>query len=78
MGSRVNVRADILPRRLYRASPAAVYLGISATKLRTLNIPRRVIDKIPLYDVRDLDAYVDGLPYEGESEGENSCDAVFG
>ena len=47
---------------------AAKYLGISPSTLRKLNIPRRVLGARRLYDRRDLDAFVDELPYEGEAE----------
>lgn len=57
---------------------AAFYLGISATALRGTDIPRRVFGRRRLYDRRDLDAWRDGLPYEGENEAVESCDAAFG
>jgi hypothetical protein len=62
--------------RLMPAPQAAHYLGMSASTLRTLPIPRKESGAKRLYDVRDLDAYADDLPYEGESK-ENTCDAVF-
>ncbi len=46
----------------------AKYLGISPSTLRKLKIPRRVLGARRLYDRRDLDAFVDELPYEGEAE----------
>ena len=57
----------------------AKYLGISPSTLRKLKIPRRVLGARRLYDRRDLDAFVDELPYENEDNGRaNTCDAVFG
>ena len=47
---------------------AAKYLGISKSTLRTLGISRRMLGGRRLYDRRDLDAFVDELPYEGEAE----------
>lgn len=64
---------------LFGQADAARYLGISETKLRELAIPRRVLGARRLYDRRDLDAFADALPYEGEGEPEgNTCDAAFG
>ena len=54
-----------LPALLSEAN-AAAYLGISATTLRKLGLPRRLLRSRKLYDRRDLDAFVDELPYEGE------------
>lgn len=62
--------------RLMPAPAAAHYLGISTTKLRTLPIPRRIMDGNRLYHVTDLDDYADALPMENESEGED-WDDVF-
>ena len=62
--------------RLLPAPDAAAYLGVSATKLRDLGIPRKMLDGKRLYDRLDLDAYASALPTEGE--GENSCDGAFG
>lgn len=68
----------ILPRGM-KEKEAAVYLGISPSKLRDLPIPRRVNGGNRLYDRLDLDAYFDSLPYEGEEGREtNSCDEAFG
>ena len=57
---------------------AALWLGISASTLRGLGIPRRVLGRRRLYDVRDLIAYRDGLPYEGDeaTAESNTCDAI--
>jgi hypothetical protein len=64
------------PPRLLPTPEAAAYLGVSATKLRDLPIPRKVLDGKRLYDRLDLDAYASALPTEGE--GENTCDGAFG
>ena len=57
---------------------AAFYLGVSASTLRTLNIPRKALGKRRLYDRRDLDAFRNALPYEDENREEESCDKAFG
>ena len=60
---------------------AARWLGVSATMLRGLDIPRRVLGRRRLYDLRDLAAYRDALPYEDDLEAERAearCDAAFG
>ena len=58
---------------------AAKYLGISKSTLRTLGISRRKLGGRRLYDRRDLETYVDSLPYENEDNGRaNTCDEVFG
>lgn len=65
--------------RLLSVSEAAVYLGLSPTTLRGLPIPRRMHNSRRLYDIRDLDAYADDLPYEGSIGNEVSeCDQGFG
>lgn len=70
-------RAELTFRpRLLSASEAAAYLGLSATTLRGLPIPRRMHNTRRLYDIRDLDAYADDLPYEGENR-RNTCDEIF-
>ena len=63
--------------RLMGERAAAEYLGISQTTLRGLGLPRRVLGARRLYDVADLEAFADALPYEGESERRNGCDEVF-
>lgn len=63
--------------RLLKISQAAVYLGISPSKLITLPIPRRMAGKNRLYDRLDLDEWADNLPYE-QNNGTNTCDEVFG
>ncbi len=57
--------AAILPALLGEPD-AALYLGIGTTTLRKLGIKRRVLGGRRLYDRRDLDAFADALPYEGE------------
>jgi hypothetical protein len=65
---------DITPR-LLPVTLAAQYLGVSASKLRSMDIRRKVLDGKRLYDRADLDAYADALPLEqGEA---NTCDQVF-
>ena len=54
--------------RLMSAPDAAAYLGMSASRLRTLSIPRKVDGALRLYDCRDLDAYAASLPYEGDTD----------
>lgn len=66
------------PPRLLPAPEAAAYLGISASTLRSLPIPRRVLGGRKLYDRIDLEAYASGLPTETPPAGDNTCDAVFG
>jgi len=69
-----------VPRGLLSEGDAALWLGVSATTLRGLGIPRRSLGARRLYDVRDLEALRDALPYEGDSrsEEERACDAAFG
>ena len=56
---------------------AAFFLGIGETKLRELGISRRKLGRRRLYDRRDLEAYVDSLPYDDEdNERINTCDVV--
>ena len=69
------------PRGLLSEGDAAVWLGgVSVNFLRAAGIPRRKWGARRLYDVRDLAAFRDALPYENEgtSEDESSCDAAFG
>ncbi|MEN9062883.1 helix-turn-helix transcriptional regulator [Ponticoccus litoralis] len=56
------------PPRLMPAPQAAHYIGVSASTLYGLPIPRKILGGKRLYDRRDLDAYADGLAIEGESE----------
>lgn len=64
--------------RLFAAPKAAHYLSVSETKLRELDIPRRVLDGKKVYHIADLDAYADGLPIEGEGEQCDEIDKAFG
>ncbi len=70
---------SILLPALLTESGAATYLGISNSKLRELKLPRRELGRKRLYDRRDLESYIDSLPYEGEEnhsdEGETWLDA---
>lgn len=59
--------------RLLPVDQAAAYLGMSATKLRSLPIPRKVLDGKRLFDRMDLDAYASDLPYEGEALGDEAA-----
>lgn len=63
--------------RLMPAPQAAHYMGISTSKLRQLDIPRKRLDGKRLYDRIDLEAYADALTEETSTTRENSCDAVF-
>lgn len=63
--------------RLLGAPQAAAYLGISASKLATLGLPRKILDGRKLFDRLDLDAYASSLPTEGEDEA-NTCQGKFG
>ena len=72
-------RADLtFAPRLLPSAVAAAYLGVSETKLRSLAIPRRMLDGKRLYDRLHLDAYASDLPMEGESEEANTCAGKFG
>lgn len=51
--------------RLFPPRAAAEYLGISPSKLRMLDLPRRRSGGNVLYDRADLDHWADALPYEG-------------
>ncbi|TCP20693.1 helix-turn-helix transcriptional regulator [Rhodovulum adriaticum] len=70
--------------RLLKAPAAAHYLGISESKLLTTGIPRRVSEGNKLFDIRDLDAWADELPYEGaancraNSTNSAEVDSLFG
>lgn len=66
-------RVDTVQRRLLPYADAAAYLGLSTKTLRnkislgTLPFrPRRIASK-PLFDIRELDAFVDSLPAEEAS-----------
>lgn len=56
------------PPRLLPAPQAAAYIGVSESKLRTLKIPRRVLDGKRLYDRLALDAFADDLAIEGQAD----------
>jgi hypothetical protein len=64
--------------RLLGQDEAARYLAISATTLRSLGIPRRVLGARRLYDRIDLDRFAADLPYEGQESEEDACDRHFG
>ena len=62
-------RDDALPRGLLSEGDAALWLGgVSTNFLREAGIPRRMWGRRRFYDVRDLAAFRDGLPYEGEDD----------
>ena len=75
-------RVDLtFPPRLLSANAAAAYLGMSATTLRTLPIPRKVYGRRTLWDRIDLDAFANELPYEGSEANDDEdklCDRAFG
>lgn len=54
--------------RLLAAPQAAAYLGISESKLRELQLPRKVLDGKRLYDRIELDAFADSLTTDGETD----------
>tara|TARA_Y100001951_G_C11037585_1_gene128419 strand:- start:164 stop:367 length:204 start_codon:yes stop_codon:yes gene_type:complete len=60
------IARDFAPR-LMPAPQAAHYLGVSESKLRALELPRKVLDGKRLYDRIELDAYADALATEGET-----------
>jgi hypothetical protein len=51
--------------RLLGEAQAAAYIGVSPSKLRTLDIPRKECGGRKLFDRFDLDAWANDLPYEG-------------
>lgn len=55
-------RAAITPR-LLDAPAAALYLGVSESMLRTLEIPRKALRTKRLYERADLDAFANSLSY---------------
>jgi excisionase family DNA binding protein len=69
---------------LLPAPAAAYYIGVSESKLLDLlnqrKLRRKKLDGKRLFDRRDLDAYVDELPYEDDEvdEARRSCDLAFG
>lgn len=60
------VTLDFTPR-LMPAPQAAHYIGVSVSKLLTLNLPRRKLGGKFVYDRGDLERYADSLPYDGEA-----------
>lgn len=77
-------REDAIPRGLLSEGDAALWLGgVSVNFLRDAGIPRRMWKRRRFYDVRDLAAFRDALPYEGEDgtvKEDGGCHAneVFG
>ena len=66
----MSKRAEVaFTPRLLGASQAAAYIGVSATTLRSLPIPRKTLGSRVLFDRFDLDQYADSLPYEGGDNG---------
>jgi cephalosporin hydroxylase len=65
-----------------RPKEAGAYIGVSDSKLRDLPIPRKRQGRIVVYDRRDLEAYAETLPYEGQEEAfcdeMNKADEEFG
>lgn len=60
-----------LTPRLLKAPDAAAYLGMGPTKFQELVREGRIaqprdVDGLVLWDIRDLDAFVDNLPRRGE------------
>lgn len=69
--------------RLMQARDAAFYLGVSASKFHTLDLPRKVFGGNIVYDRADLDAFADRLAYDETAESDEAravaaCDALFG
>ena len=74
----MTTRPEITPR-LMPAPLAASYLGVSASTLRKLDLPRKTLGAKVLYERADLDAYADSLPYIRETAGDTTCaDRVWG
>ena len=68
-----------LPPRLVDLEAAAAYLSISPSKFVALvkegRAPRpRVIDRRKAWEVRALDRFADGLPYDGEEPVDKTWD----
>lgn len=73
-----HLRAPEAMPRWLGASDAARYLGMSPSTLRKLDLPRKRVGALALYERADLDAFADSVPYEGEAAEEaNSCDAIL-
>lgn len=66
-------------QRLLNDKKAAAYLGVSVSSLtRHVSVPVIRIGARTLYDVRDLDAYVDGLKIkQPEGQGVNPLMAML-
>lgn len=66
--------------RLKRTPEAARYLGVSESKFRSYDIPRKTSGGNRLYDLLDLDAYAGRLEYEGQKQCEmnDQANAAFG
>jgi hypothetical protein len=60
-----------------KAPAAAFYLGLSASKLRTLDLPCKREGGNVLYDIRDLDAFADRLPYDGKPAEDDGWQGAF-
>ena len=59
------------PPALMKTEAAAAYLGLSATKLRTIpDLSPCRVDGLRLYRRADLDAWAASLPTEAEAAGE--------
>jgi predicted DNA-binding transcriptional regulator AlpA len=70
-------RSRPIPRRGLSRTEAAMYLGISPTKLDALvkdgRMPRpRIIDCRKVWDIQELDAAFDDLPHDAPSIVPNS------
>ncbi|MCW1932653.1 helix-turn-helix domain-containing protein [Pararhodobacter zhoushanensis] len=78
----MTARASItFAPRLLPVAEAAAYLGISPSKLRELQIPRRMLGGKRVFDRMDLDRFASDLPYEGDDQSkrdEAACDQAFG
>jgi prophage regulatory protein len=67
----VERRSHLVAPRLLRRERAAAYLDVSITQFDkmvqsgALPRPKRLSDGIKAWDVRDLDAHVDALQYDG-------------
>lgn len=64
------------PPRLMQLKAAAHYLGMSESKLRALPLPCKRDGGNVLYDRLDLDAYADGIPYDGKT-GDEEWEIAF-
>jgi hypothetical protein len=62
------------------AAAAAHYLGMSESKVRRLNIRRRICNGNRLYDIHDLDEYAETLEIEGIGicQKNEQADRAFG